>query len=119
MDDMLIVGGKNVYAHDLESVAVDVSGMRPNAVVAIDDDDGRYELVLERRHGIQPRALAESVRAALVNRGQIGPSAVVFVRRGSLPKTPSGKLQRHRIRVLRATDALDTEATVEFRSTPT
>jgi acyl-CoA synthetase (AMP-forming)/AMP-acid ligase II len=118
-DDIIVVGGRNLYAQDLELEVERVKGIRPNNVVAIDDDEGRYLVVAESLPGVDPRPLAEQVRASLVRRVALGPSAVVFVRRGSLPKTPSGKPQRHKVRALRAVDGLEAHATVEFPSVTT
>jgi acyl-CoA synthetase (AMP-forming)/AMP-acid ligase II len=44
------------------------------------------------------RAGAREIRAALTRRFAAGPSAIVFVERGSLPKTPSGKIRRNHLR---------------------
>jgi acyl-coenzyme A synthetase/AMP-(fatty) acid ligase len=46
------------------------------------------------------RAGAREIRAALTRRFAAAPSAVVFIERGTLPKTPSGKVRRNHLRAL-------------------
>lgn len=45
-----------------------------------------------------------------------GPTEVLVVEPGSLPRTPSGKIQRHLVRSLRETGALQVDAQVVFRA---
>jgi acyl-coenzyme A synthetase/AMP-(fatty) acid ligase len=46
------------------------------------------------------RTGAREIRAALTQRFAAAPSEVVFIERGSLPKTPSGKVRRSHLRGL-------------------
>ena len=46
------------------------------------------------------RQAAGAIRAALVRRFGAGPSAVVFIERGTLPKTPSGKVRRNHLQAM-------------------
>jgi acyl-coenzyme A synthetase/AMP-(fatty) acid ligase len=46
------------------------------------------------------RAAAREIRASLARRFAAAPSAVVFIERGTLPKTPSGKVRRNHLRRL-------------------
>ena len=62
-----------------------------------------------------PRRTADAVRDMLVRATGLSPSAVMFVPQGSLPKTPSGKLQRYRVRGLLGTGQLEPVAAVRFR----
>jgi acyl-CoA synthetase (AMP-forming)/AMP-acid ligase II len=114
-DDVIIVGGRNFHAPDLELAASGVGdGIRPGGVVVIDDQAGRYVVVAERRSNLEPERAAERIRTALVRQAGPGPSAVLFVSRGSLPKTPSGKPQRYRVQALHDRGALEVEGVVEF-----
>jgi acyl-CoA synthetase (AMP-forming)/AMP-acid ligase II len=113
-DDVVIVGGRNFYASDLELAATRVDGIRPGGAVVIDDQAGRYIVVAERHVNVDPERVAEKVRTALVRNAGPGPSAVIFVSRGSLPKTPSGKPQRYRVQALHDGGALEVEGAVEF-----
>jgi fatty-acyl-CoA synthase len=113
-DDVVIVGGRNFYASDLELAVTGVGGIRPDGAVVIDDLAGRYIVVAERRSSVEREHLAERIRTALVRHAGPGPSAVIFVSRGSLPRTPSGKPQRYRVQALRDRGALEVEGEVEF-----
>jgi acyl-CoA synthetase (AMP-forming)/AMP-acid ligase II len=114
VDDVLAVGGRKLHARELELAAATVPGVRADAVAVVDDEAGRYAVVAERRAGADAPELAAEVRELLVTRVGLGPSSVVFVTRGTLPKTPSGKTQRHRVRALRAARTLEVEAEVDF-----
>jgi acyl-CoA synthetase (AMP-forming)/AMP-acid ligase II len=113
-DDVIVVGGRNLFAPDLERAIGTVEGIRRDNALVLDDQEGRYLVVAERRSAHDPALTAQQVRATLVRRVALGPSAVIFVARGSLPRTPSGKPQRHRVRALREAGGLMVEAQVEF-----
>lgn len=109
-DDLILAGGRNLYCQDLERTATDADErMRRGNVVAVADGDGRYVVVAELRTGAvdaDSSAIAKAVRRALVQRHGIGPTTVRFVPPGYLPKTPSGKPQRHKVRAALLRDEL-------------
>ncbi|NQX10992.1 fatty acyl-AMP ligase [Microbacteriaceae bacterium VKM Ac-2855] len=111
--DLIIVRGKNVYPQDVEErAAVLLPGVvgANSAAFSHGIDSDRVALVLE----IEPRALSvpgagddlERIRLILVREFGLPSLDVVTVRRGSLPRTTSGKIQRSGTRELFETNAL-------------
>lgn len=101
-DDVMFVAGRNVYVAELEHAVGQLDGLRPDHCAVVADDDGRYRIVAERRRGTRFRErLADTcrqVRVVAVRLWGAAPREVVLVAPGSFPKTPSGKLQRGRLR---------------------
>ncbi|MEU7839043.1 MULTISPECIES: fatty acyl-AMP ligase [unclassified Nonomuraea] len=102
LKDVIIRKGRNHYPQDLElSVESVLPGLRPNCAAAFSVDDGTRELlviVVEadgrvlNTHGAQ--ALRERVHDVVREDHRLTPDDVLVVRRGALPKTSSGKIQR-------------------------
>ena len=90
-------------------------GIRYGGAAAVEDGDGGFAVVAETAEVPDPRQIADAVRDMLVRATGLAPSAIIFVPRGSLPKTPSGKLQRYRVRSLLHNGQLELIATVRFR----
>jgi acyl-CoA synthetase (AMP-forming)/AMP-acid ligase II len=101
--DVIIVGGKNVYPQDLETLANEVPGVHPGRVVAFglfDEAIGTEEVVLIAE--MEAADLAEAERLALENElrqrvtqgSAIALRQVKVVERGWLLKTSSGKIAR-------------------------
>jgi len=101
-DDVLIVAGRNFDARALDALVGTQVVCRPGNAACFSDGAGRYVVVAEPRVAGADvedlRAGAREIRAALTRHFAAGPSAVVFVERGSLPKTPSGKIRRNHLR---------------------
>jgi acyl-CoA synthetase (AMP-forming)/AMP-acid ligase II len=116
-DDRIIVAGRNIDAAQFEDVISGKHGMRPGGVAAVEDGDGGLVLIAEAGEVPARRESADAVRDALVRATGLAPTSVIFVPRGSLPKTASGKLQRHRVRSLLRAGALEQIAVVRFRGT--
>lgn len=75
----------------------------------------RLVLALElARVDVDHRVLAEQCAAIALAKTGIALDECVFLRKGRLPKTPSGKIQRHRARHLHALGRLEPIATVRF-----
>jgi acyl-CoA synthetase (AMP-forming)/AMP-acid ligase II len=117
-DDLIIVGGRNYYAFDLEACVCHPL-VRPGNVAALPTDDGSYLLVAEVRGSpsqSELKAAAREIRALQVRRSGIAPVQLVFVSPRTLPKTPSGKLQRHRVQAALAASELPVEYRLESSS---
>jgi acyl-CoA synthetase (AMP-forming)/AMP-acid ligase II len=103
-DDVLIVAGRNIDARALDALVAGHPACRPGNAACIPDGAGRYVVVAEpRTEDIGPAELrggAREIRASLSRRFGASPSAVVFIARGSLPKTPSGKVRRNHLHAL-------------------
>ncbi|MFE0337104.1 hypothetical protein ACFW1I_23260, partial [Streptomyces sp. NPDC058955] len=102
LKDVIIRKGRNHYPQDFELTAERaVPGLHPNSVSAFSCEDGvaeRLVLVVEADGRLLNSPGAGVVRArvydAIREGHRITPDDVVVVRRGGLPKTSSGKVQR-------------------------
>ncbi|WP_405677488.1 amino acid adenylation domain-containing protein [Streptomyces sp. NBC_00868] len=102
LKDLIIVRGRNHYPQDIEET---VSSLHPalrancGAAVQVELADAA-ELVIvqevsrDHQDGDLP-ALARAVREAVAEAHGIRPAAVVLIRAATLPRTSSGKVQRH------------------------
>ena len=125
LKDLIIIGGRNLYPHDIElTVERSHSAVRPGCCAAFSVDVGNEErLVLaaevERRYQPEQHYLngnsrnhsrrshsngrpsadldgvVRAIRRAAAEEHDVRVHAVVLLRAGSIPKTPSGKVQRH------------------------
>ncbi|MEU7524785.1 fatty acyl-AMP ligase [Saccharothrix sp. NPDC042600] len=99
--DVIIMGGRNIYPTDIERAATSVEGVRAGNAVAVRLDAGtrreRFAVVVESKHAGEDDAvkdLTKEINARVVDAVGLRPFAVVVLKPGSLPKTPSGKLRR-------------------------
>jgi len=106
LKDVIIRKGRNHYPQDIEVSAESAdAALRPNCAAAFSVDDGSAErlvLVVEAdgralRDG-GPVGLRERVRDAVLDGQRLAPDEILLVRRGALPKTSSGKVQRRETR---------------------
>ena len=105
--DLIIIHGVNVYPQDIEATVQRVhSALRVNSGGAFMVDDGQSERLvivqeIDRTFVHEPKAVAElfaAIRKAVAIDHEIAPDAIVLIKAGSVPKTSSGKVQRHRCR---------------------
>jgi len=124
LKDLIIIGGRNLYPHDIElTVEQSHAAVRPGCCVAFSADVADEERLIiaaevERRyqperhqlngetrghsHGSQSNgrppadldAVVRAVRRAVAEEHDVRVYAVVLLRAGGIPKTPSGKVQR-------------------------
>jgi acyl-CoA synthetase (AMP-forming)/AMP-acid ligase II len=96
--DVVQVAGHNVFAEDVESVALAAAGPSGQAAAAFTWEAGgdRFGLVLEvgPRQVADAGALARRVRAAVSDSLGTRLAALAVVRPGVIPRTTSGKVQR-------------------------
>jgi fatty-acyl-CoA synthase len=101
-DDIIVVAGQNVDAVRLERALAAHPELRGgNATVVARHEDGRPNLVAyvePRNSKVQPDRLADELADAARTVMALPIEEWVFLRRGRLPKTPSGKTQRFRLR---------------------
>ncbi|WP_101834144.1 long-chain-fatty-acid--CoA ligase [Frankia canadensis] len=97
--DVIVLGGRNIYPEEVERAAARAPGARLGNVVAFHYErpghpGGEGLAVAVETRGTDPAelrlAVAAEVRAAL----GVSPHTVVVLAPGTVPKTPSGKLQR-------------------------
>lgn len=99
--DVIIVHGRNFYAHDIEEIVSGEAGVLPGRAVAIgvgSAQTGSEEVVVlaETRveGGEAQRALKRAIKHAVFSRLELTVQSVRLVRPGWLTKTSSGKISR-------------------------
>lgn len=101
LKDLIIIRGRNYFPQDIE-LAVEQShrSLRPGggAVFSV-ETDGEERLVVtqevDRNHDSNPAEVMGAIRQAVSEAHELQVYAIVLLRAGSLPKTSSGKIQRH------------------------
>ncbi|HZN32297.1 MAG TPA: aminotransferase class I/II-fold pyridoxal phosphate-dependent enzyme [Pirellulaceae bacterium] len=102
--DLIIVRGVNRYPQDIEMTVERANPrIQPQAVGAFAVDlEGRERLIIvaevERTRRDDWSDVIADVRKAVTAEHELPPDAVILVRFGSVPKTSSGKIQRHACR---------------------
>ena len=96
-DDMLIVNGRNYYAHDIEAIVNAVPAVLPGRSVAMAVDDPELDaavLVVLAESSGSDAATARNIRDAIFDHLGVQPHAVTVLPPGKLVKTTSGKISR-------------------------
>jgi fatty-acyl-CoA synthase len=99
MDDMLIVNGRNYYAHEIESIVNEVPGTVPGRNVAIGVDERRTDatvvvVLAECRPDADDAALGIEARRRVLESLGLAIHSVVPLNQGEMIKTTSGKISR-------------------------
>lgn len=98
IDDLIIVRGKNIYAHDIEAIAGSIPGVKPGRAIAfgIDDRSGTQALAVavEAVDGSLKNDIQIKVNDQVSNIFGIVPADVCVVGENTLIKTTSGKISR-------------------------
>jgi acyl-CoA synthetase (AMP-forming)/AMP-acid ligase II len=118
LKDMIIIGGHNHYPHDIEQT---VERCHPAlrtgccAAFSVELNDGEHLVIAaeieahyrpglglnsteaqsERRPHVNPGEVVKTVRRVIAEEHELQALDVVLLKAGSLPKTSSGKTQRH------------------------
>jgi len=101
LKDLIIVNGRNVHPQSVEWAAADVEGVRKGNVVAFSrpGPSGEELIVVCETHGVEDKeALRQNVKRQVQRDLSLSAAEILFLERGSLPKTSSGKLQRRKTR---------------------
>ena len=104
LKDIIIVRGVNRYPQDIESTVENCDERLRSggaAAFAVDHWDREHLVVVcevERRRGYHWNDLLEKIRKKVNTEHELPPDAIVLVRHNSIPKTSSGKVQRHACR---------------------
>lgn len=104
--DMIIIRGQNHYAQDIElTVQKSHSALRPNCGAAFSVDvEGVERLVIvqevERSYlrQLEVMEVVRAIRQVVSEQHELQVYAVVLLKTASIPKTSSGKIQRHACR---------------------
>ncbi len=98
--DLIILNGRNYYPQDIElAVGLANSLVVRGAVAAFSLDNKKEEQLIiiaeiEYRDGLRIDTLNQEIKLKIFDEFEITPHHIVFVRKGTLLKTTSGKIQR-------------------------
>ena len=104
LKDLIIVRGVNYYPQDIERTVEQChEHLRANAGAAFTiGEPGAERLVLvleiQRRQEVHFDEVVETIRRRVAGEHELRVDAIAFVKAGSIPKTSSGKIQRHACR---------------------
>ena len=101
-DDVIIVNGRNVYAHQVESILSMIEGIKPGRSAAlglVNRSTGSEVLitVCELEIGVsatERNGLKRGIKKAVFDEIGIAPQKIEFVKPGWIRKTSSGKISR-------------------------
>jgi acyl-CoA synthetase (AMP-forming)/AMP-acid ligase II len=112
LDDVMVLGGRNVRPHDIERVVRGVLGDLGNVAVAFSVRDERVGteaaiVMCELRdlEATDPAPLRRAIRAAVQAELDVAIGDVQFVPRNSIPRTTSGKVARRASAALHSSTA--------------
>jgi acyl-CoA synthetase (AMP-forming)/AMP-acid ligase II len=103
--DVLVRGGHNVHAHEVEQAALLVDGVHPGraAAFAVTNHDAQRDeivVVVEPSPRTYVTDLSDRVARMVAEAAGVQVDRVVVVPRGTIPSTTSGKIQRSLLREL-------------------
>ncbi len=105
LKDMIIVRGVNRYPQDIEQTVDGAHEIMQSGLAAAfaDVNDDREQLIIaaevpKRREATDWDSVIMAIRRDVAKQHDLPPDAVVLVRFGTLPRTSSGKIQRHACR---------------------
>ena len=107
--DVIIIGGQNYFAEDVERIVNGVDGVRRGGSVAVpvrqEGTDGLALLIETGAEGEELVRIKHDVASRVLDETGIAPSTILFLEPKALPKTTSGKLRRSQARHLLETGA--------------
>jgi fatty-acyl-CoA synthase len=98
--DMIIVGGRNLYPEEYESIAREVAGNNRICAAFADEATERMVVVVEMEEHDPTDRTREQIVELSRRRLDRAPNEVTFVKKSAIPRTSSGKVQRSACRVL-------------------
>jgi acyl-CoA synthetase (AMP-forming)/AMP-acid ligase II len=101
--EVIISNGNNYYASDVEHAVGRVPGVREALAIGVQVEGTEGLVVLaetRERDEAARKKLVASIRDAVSSTLGLSPKEVVLLERGQIPRTSSGKLERHKGRVL-------------------
>jgi len=104
LKDLIIIRGVNYYPQDIEQTVENChEDCRISSGAAFtlgEPGQERLAIVQEvsRRRDLQPDEVFQAVRRSVASAHELPVSAIALVKAGSIPKTSSGKIQRHACR---------------------
>jgi amino acid adenylation domain-containing protein len=122
LKDLIIIRGRNLYPQDVERTAEEShAALRPGCGAAFAvEGDGEERLVvvqeLDSHRRDEAGAALEALRQAVAVEHEVMVHQAVLVRAGTIPKTSSGKIQRHATRAAFLAGTLVVEASSALQS---
>ena len=103
LKDLIILHGVNIYPQDVESTSAHSHPeLCDEAALFIANENGKERLVLlqevERRHDSPDEELFAAIRKAISNEHELPIDVIILMKQRGIPKTSSGKIQRHACR---------------------
>ena len=120
LKDLIIIRGRNLYPQDIEATAErSHPAVRPGGGAAFPVNLGGEERLVvvqevEPRQAALPETVIDAIRQAITEEHEVQVHAVTLIKPRSLPKTSSGKIQRHACRDRFLADSL--ESLAEWRA---
>jgi acyl-CoA synthetase (AMP-forming)/AMP-acid ligase II len=106
LKDVIVIRGRNHYPEDIETTVQSVHpALRAGCGAAFETgNDGPPRLVIaqevdRRTHGVDVKTLIGDIRQVVAERHELMVHDVQFLEPGGLPRTSSGKVQRHACRL--------------------
>lgn len=100
-DDLVIINGKNIVAHEVEDQIGVIPGLAPGRILTaglFNEETGTSELIVlaERTPDglVDDASIQEQIRASVFASTGVAPASVALLPRGYLVKSSSGKLAR-------------------------
>ncbi len=101
IDDVIIINGRNLYAHEIERVIGDILGLKAGRVAALrwfDPRIGSATLIVMAERALSDTSCDTTLRHAITTTIQsifgVSPRQIVLIGPGLLVKTSSGKISR-------------------------
>ena len=100
LKDLIIIRGKNYYPQDIEWVVEKADEqIRTNSCAAFAIEvDGIEQLVIvaeiRSNKGINPDQIIQQIRQLIADEQELSVYAISLIKKGTIPKTSSGKIQR-------------------------
>lgn len=111
-DDMICVAGRNIYAHEIEAAICQLPSVREGCCTIVDVSGDRKDrlvvLVETSDDDVDSDGFDDFARAIAnlaTSKAGIDVTECMFLSKGMLPKTPSGKVQRFRCREMLSADS--------------
>ncbi len=101
LKDMILIRGANHYPQDIEQTVENIHpALRPGCAAAFSIDvAGEERLVVvqevEKQEGLDLGHLIDLIRQGISREHELQAQAIVLIRKGTIAKTSSGKIQRH------------------------
>jgi fatty-acyl-CoA synthase len=105
-DEAIIVRGRNVFAEDVESIAMMTASNEALGVAAFvpEDESGCFALAIELPPGNESNVAASDLKASVMRALEVKVSPVLVLAPFSIPRTTSGKVRRPACRAMLSGD---------------